>query len=83
MMKAAQLRATNDFAVVQLPIPVRKDGEVLIKVLSSGIRGQDGKDLIVTTSGGGIDLAKEPLAGQLLVISDTGYSGSESTKFNG
>jgi sugar lactone lactonase YvrE len=45
--------------------------------------GKDGKDLIVTTSGGGIDLAKEPLAGQLLAISDTGYSGSESTKFNG
>jgi 2-desacetyl-2-hydroxyethyl bacteriochlorophyllide A dehydrogenase len=40
-MKAAQLRATNDFAVVQLPIPVRKDGEVLVKVLSSGICGTD------------------------------------------
>lgn len=45
--------------------------------------GPDGQDLIVTTSGGGIDLSKEPLAGQLLSISGTGYFGSESRKFNG
>lgn len=40
-MKAAQLRATNDFAVVQIPMPSRRDGEVLIKVLSCGICGTD------------------------------------------
>ena len=37
--------------------------------------GADGKVLIVTTASQGIDLVKEPLAGKILAVTDTGLSG--------
>lgn len=45
--------------------------------------GNLGTELIITTAARELDLSAQPLSGKLLVISDTGYSGIESEKYNG
>ncbi|MEI9906797.1 MAG: SMP-30/gluconolactonase/LRE family protein [Actinomycetota bacterium] len=50
---------------------------------SCAFGGADGSTLIVTSAGGGVDLAKEPLAGLTMAIEGLGYSGKPSEVFGG
>jgi sugar lactone lactonase YvrE len=45
--------------------------------------GASGNELIVTTAARELDLKTQPYSGMLLSLSGTGFSGKESTKYNG
>jgi sugar lactone lactonase YvrE len=45
--------------------------------------GASANELIVTTAARELDLTAQPYSGMLLSLLDTGFSGKESTKYNG